>query len=70
LPIVGYAQFQHVGQTVLGAGDADVVFYETYFDKLGILTANATTPYVVTFTDLAKTGPLVIEMRCRRRHGR
>ncbi|MCI0430392.1 MAG: DUF1254 domain-containing protein, partial [Rhodospirillales bacterium] len=42
-------------------GSGDLVLYNSYEDKLGILTANATTPYVIGFIDLAKTGPMVIE---------
>src|SRR4029077_3013087 len=62
LPIVSFAQWQHEGQSVLGAGDTDVVLYTTYAEKLGFLTANATTPYICGLPDLAKTGPLVIDM--------
>lgn len=62
LPIVSFAEWQHEGQSVFGASDTDVVLYTTYADKLGILTANATTPYIVSMPDLAKTGPLVVDM--------
>ena len=49
-------------QTVFGAHSGDLVLYQTYEDKLGILTANATTPYIIAFIDLSKTGPMVLEM--------
>jgi hypothetical protein len=62
LPIVSFAEWQHAARTVFGAGDTDVVVYTSYVDKLGILTANATTPYFLSMPDLAKTGPLVIEI--------
>lgn len=61
LPIVSFAQWQYSARTDLGAGDTDMVIYETLRDKLGILTANATTPYIGGFPDLSKTGPLVID---------
>src|SRR5271170_2503543 len=61
LPIVGFAEWQSSAQHVFGAGDTDVVIYETLKDKLGILTANATTPYIGGFPDLSRTGPLVID---------
>ena len=61
LPIVGHAQWQQAARTVFGARDTDMVIYETIQDKLGILTANATTPYIGGFPDLSKTGPLVID---------
>jgi hypothetical protein len=62
LPIVAYAEFQRQVQLVLGAGDTDVVRFESYVEKIGFLTANATTPYIGTLTDLARTGPLVIDL--------
>src|SRR5580692_2129407 len=52
LPIVSFAEWQHEHETVFGAKDGDLVVYTTYRDKLGILTANATTPYIVTFVNL------------------
>ena len=30
--------------------------------RLGLITANATTPYILNFIDLSRTGPLVIEL--------
>ncbi|MEG9504360.1 MAG: DUF1254 domain-containing protein [Methylorubrum extorquens] len=61
LPIVGFAQWQFAASSVFGARDTDVVLYESLRDKLGILTANATTPYIGGFPDLSRTGPLVVE---------
>lgn len=62
LPIVAYAEWQRIQYEVFQASSNDLVFYSSYEDKLGILTANATTPYIITFIDLAKNGPTVIEM--------
>ena len=50
------------GKKKFGAGNFDIVNYVTYEEKLGILTANATTPYICAFANLAETGPLVIEI--------
>jgi hypothetical protein len=61
LPIVGFAQWQADARSVFGAKDTDMVIYESVQDKFGILTANATTPYIVGLPDLSKTGPLVID---------
>ena len=61
LPIVSFAQWQYAARTTFGATDTDIVLYESIKDKLGILTANATTPYIGGFPDLSKTGPLVID---------
>ena len=61
LPIVGFAQWQFEARHVFGAKDTDMVIYRSVQDKLGILTANATTPYIVGMPDLSQTGPLVID---------
>ena len=62
LPIVGFAQWQFSAAKDLGATDIDYVAYRSVEDKLGILTPNATTPYLIGFSDLSKTGPLVVEV--------
>jgi hypothetical protein len=61
LPLVSFAEWQRAARTAFGAGDTDMVIYETLRDKLGIITANATTPYIGGFPDLSATGPLVID---------
>jgi hypothetical protein len=61
LPIVGFAQWQADTRRAFGAGDTDMVIYQSVQDKHGILTANATTSYIVGMPDLSKTGPLVID---------
>jgi len=60
LPIVSYSQWQNQHETVFGAQDCDIVQYLSVRDKLGLITANATTPYVLGFVNTARTGPLVI----------
>lgn len=62
LPLVSFAQWRHEQREVFGAGNGDLVVYTSYEDKLGILTANATTPYVIGFVDLNESGPLVMEI--------
>ncbi|ROP66094.1 DUF1254 domain-containing protein [Curtobacterium sp. ZW137] len=62
LPIVSYAHWSVVHRDVFGASDHDLVHYVSYRDRLGIITANATTPYILNFFDLSATGPLVIEL--------
>lgn len=61
LPIVGFAGWQDAHRRVFGANETDMVVYESVKDKLGILTANATTPYILGLPDLSKTGPLVVD---------
>ena len=62
LPIVSYAHWSAQHREVFGATQHDLVHYVTYRDKLGLITANATTPYILNFFDLSETGPLVIEL--------
>lgn len=62
LPIVSMAQWQYEHNVTLGAKNGQIVYVETYDDKLGGLTYNATTPYVLPFLDLAKKGPFVVVM--------
>jgi hypothetical protein len=62
LPLVSYAQWKSQHREVFGATDYDLVHYVTYADRLGLITANATTPYILNFIDLSETGPLVIEL--------
>ncbi|MET0975448.1 MAG: DUF1254 domain-containing protein [Leifsonia sp.] len=62
LPLVSYAQWKHVHYDVFGATGSDLVRYVSYRDRLGLITANATTPYILNFFDLAASGPLVIEL--------
>jgi hypothetical protein len=62
LPLVSWAQWQQQHREVFGATNTDLVRYVSYRDRLGLITANATTPYVLNFFDLSETGPLVIEL--------
>lgn len=62
LPIVAFAEWQQQHYKTFGASSNDLVFYNSYEDRLGILTANATTPYIMAFIDLATNGPTVIDM--------
>lgn len=62
LPLVSYAQWKNQHYDVFGATSSDLVRYLTYRDRLGLITANATTPYILNFFDLSETGPLVIEL--------
>lgn len=62
LPIVSYAQWKAQHHEVFGATSSDLVRYLSYRDRLGLITANATTPYILNFFDLSETGPLVFEL--------
>ncbi len=61
LPIVNIGEWQRAHEMDFGAADGDIVIYTTYRAKLGILTPNITTPYIIGFANLSRTGPLVID---------
>jgi hypothetical protein len=62
LPLTSFVQWQQEQVQKFGAGNLDYVDYLTFQDKLGLLTANATTPYIMAFPNMSKTGPLVFEI--------
>ena len=53
LPVVSMSQWQYAHNEQLGAKNGQIVFIESYDDRAGGLTYNATTPYVLPFIDLA-----------------
>lgn len=61
IPLVSMAQWRWSHENELGAENGQIVLIESYEDRLGGLTYNATTPYVLPFVDLAD-GPWVLEM--------
>ncbi len=62
LPLMAMHQWQNEQRDKFGAGNLDYVDYFTFTDKLGLLTANATTPYIMAFPNLKESGPLVMEI--------
>ncbi|UCD52403.1 MAG: DUF1254 domain-containing protein, partial [Phycisphaerales bacterium] len=62
LPMVEMAEWQKAQKEVFKAGTNDFVTYLDFRQKLGILTANATTPYMMAFPFLKGTGPMVFEI--------
>lgn len=61
IPLVSMAQWRYAHEQQLGVTNGQIVLQESYKDKLGGLTYNATTPYALPFIDLSK-GPWVLEM--------
>lgn len=61
IPLVSMAQWQWAHMEQLGAKNGQIVFVESYEDKLGGLTYNTTTPYVLPFIDMSE-GPWVMVM--------
>jgi hypothetical protein len=62
LPMVEMAEWQKAQKDIFKAGTNDFVTYLNFTQKLGILTANATTPYMMAFPNLKETGPMVFEI--------
>jgi hypothetical protein len=62
IPIASFANLQFYLHQEFGLGQAEMIQTKSLEDKFGILTANATTPYIFATPDLTKTGPLVIEV--------
>ncbi len=54
LPIVGFAQWQYAHEVQTGTENGQIVFLDSYDDVREGLTANITTPYVLSFTDLSE----------------
>lgn len=62
LPIVGMAEAKIAQLANTGAQDGDVGIYKGFRGVSVWLTANATTPYIIGFYDLAKQGPVVLDV--------
>ena len=61
IPIVSMTQWQWAHENQIGAENGQIVYLESYTDKLGGLTYNTTTPYALPFIDM-KDGPWVMVM--------
>lgn len=62
LPAVSFAQSLANAEFVSGAHEGDIILSEGYRAVSAMLTANVTTPYVSGILDLAKTGPMVVDV--------
>jgi hypothetical protein len=62
LPAVGLNEWRKAHVDVFKAKNGEMLSYLDFAEKLGILTPNYTTPYIVTLVDLEKSGPCVIEI--------
>jgi hypothetical protein len=60
-PLVGFASWRDAQHEAYGSSDrATFAVLDTFLEKLGIVTANLTTPYIVNFERLTE-GPIVID---------
>jgi hypothetical protein len=61
-PALGFKALYDAQAKTMGVRNGDVLLYRTLQDKAGMLTPNITTLYAFSFWDLAKQGPLVVEV--------
>lgn len=61
IPLVSFAKWQEQHETVFGQEDGDLVQMVSSQDKLGMLTPNDSTTYLLGFWNLERTGPMVID---------
>jgi hypothetical protein len=62
LPIVSAGEMERVIMQAPGAAYGDILSLVTFPELSRFLTANATTPYALTWLNLAQSGPYVIEL--------
>ena len=62
IPLIGFVHWQAKQTEETGAKNGQLVYAETYDEKVCCLTLNVTTPYVWSFVDLQESGPYVIEI--------
>jgi hypothetical protein len=62
IPAVGIAEWRLAHRDIMKGKNGEMLSYLDFAEKLGILTPNFTTPYIVTLADLEESGPLVIEL--------
>ena len=62
IPIASFGNLQYFLHQDFKFDQTEFFVFDTLPRKLGVLTANATTPYIGATPDLTKTGPLVVDM--------
>jgi hypothetical protein len=62
IPAVGIEEWGRAHRDVFKAKNGQMLSYLDFKEKLGILTPNFTTPYIVTLVDLQESGPIVVEL--------
>jgi hypothetical protein len=62
IPMASMANFQHYNQDIFKLRQGELTQFVSLEEKLGILTGNATTPYILGTVNLQKTGPFVIDL--------
>jgi hypothetical protein len=62
IPAVGLVEWWLAHRDVFKAKNGEMLSYLNFEEKLGILTPNFTTPYLITLIDTETSGPLVLEL--------
>jgi hypothetical protein len=62
IPLVSFGEVEHVLTDAPGAVYGDIIRVDTVPGIKRFLTGNATTPYMMSWLNLAKSGPLVVDM--------
>jgi len=62
IPAVGLNEWRRAHFDVFKGRNGEMLSYLDFKEKLGILTPNYTTPYIATFIDLQRSGPMVVEV--------
>jgi len=62
IPLVSFVNWQQEENKLLGVKNGQLVYAETYDEKVCCLTLNVTTPYVWSFVNMKEAGPFVIEI--------
>jgi hypothetical protein len=62
IPAVGLNEWQKAHVDVFKAKNGEMLSYLDFDEKLGILTPNYTTPYLITMIDIEESGPIVVEL--------
>lgn len=62
IPAVGINEWRKAHFDVFGGKNGEMLSYLDFQEKLGVLTPNFTTPYIITVIDLEESGPFVLEL--------
>jgi hypothetical protein len=62
IPAVGLEEWRLAHRDIFKAKNGEMVAYLDFKEKLGILTPNFTTPYIISMIDMEESGPLVVEV--------
>jgi hypothetical protein len=56
LPLTQFQVWKNEQERIYGSKGTDFVIYDSFNEKGGITTGNATTPYIISLFDLSETG--------------